>query len=302
MVRNSYKREDVFVCRHESHEGFCHRVSAHHVLREKRCHPSGCLEFLWKCKLLGKGGACPKEYRHVGNNCTQCRHYDEEKLHRYPEVILTPEAYRAFQEACREFDEWLEDHEDRLLDAGGRVASIRPHLLRRVDGPRSSLVLRGFLLRLEAAYVGRDGLEDALYLRISRAQQQRHQIAVGDDIEALARISLDRGRLVGAPARRIRIEIRSGNRPATWHEALLDRANAVSVPGQPARCLSCERGVLIDIEQMGSRRSGPRREVLCLEGIGRPRDCPHEAMRAMGMEATEVTEVTEAQFPPACER
>jgi len=153
------------------------------VLREKRCHPSGCLEFLWKCKLLGKGGACPKGYRHVGNNCTQCRYYDEEKLHRYPEVILPPEAYRAFQDACRQFDEWLEDHEGRLLDAGGRVASIRPNLLRRVDGHRSSLVLRGFLLRLEAAFIGRDGLADALYLRISRDQQQRHRIAVGDELE-----------------------------------------------------------------------------------------------------------------------
>jgi len=278
MVRNSYKREDVFVCRHEAHEGFRHRVSAYHVLREKRCHPGGCLEFLWKCKLLGKGGTCPKGYQHVGNNCTQCRHYDEEKIHRYPEVVLPPGAYRDFQEACRRFDEWLEDHEGRLLEAGGRVTCIRPHLIRRVDGRRSSLVLRGFLLRLEPAYVGRDGLEDAFYLRIGRDQQQRQRIAVGDEIEALVRIVLDRGRLVGTSARRLRIETRSGARPFSWHAALLDRATAVTVPGQPARCLSCDRGVLIDVEQMGDRRGGPRREVLCLEGIGRPHECPYEVL------------------------
>jgi hypothetical protein len=278
MVRNSYKREDVFVCRHESHEGFDHRVSAYHVLRERRCHPGGCLEFLWKCKLLGKSGVCPKGYRHVGNNCTQCRHYDEEKLHRHPEIILEPDEYRAFQDSCRRFDEWLEDHEGRFLDAGGRVASIRPHMLRRLDGGRSSLVLRGFLLRLEEAYVGRDGLEDAFYLRISRDQQQRHAIAAGDEIEALVRIVLDRGRLVGTPARRLRIETRGGGRAFRWHEALIDRVSAVAVPQQPARCLGCERGVLIDIEQVGGRGKGPRREILCLEGIGRPRDCPYEAM------------------------
>ncbi len=278
MIRNCYKREDVFVCRHEAHAGFGHRVSAYHVLREKRCHPGGCLEFLWKCKLLGKGGTCPKGYRHVGNNCTQCRHYDEEKIQRYPEVVLAPEAYRDFQDACRRFDEWLEDHGGRVLEAGGRVASIRPHLVRCGDGHRSSLVLRGFLLRLEAAYLGRDGLEDALYLRIGRDQQQRHRIAVGDEIEALARVVLDRGRLVGVSARRMRIEARSGGRPFSWHAALLDRINAVSVPGQPARCLSCERGVLVDVELSGGRRGGRQREVLCLEGIGRPQECPYEAL------------------------
>lgn len=278
MVSNSYKREDVFVCRHESHEGFRHRVSAYHVLVEKRCHPGGCIEFLWKCKLLGQGGACPKGYRHVGSNCTQCRSYDEEKIHRYPELLLSPEDYRSFQEGCRRFDEWIEDHAGRVLECGGRVAGVRPHFLRRLDGTHSTLRLRGLLVRLEAAFVGRDGLEDALYLRVSREQQGRHRIAAGDRIEVLARVFLDRGRLVGSSVHRIQIEERGGRAPLDWQQALIDRISAVPVPPPADRCLRCERGALVDIEDAEGRRRGPRREVLCLEGIGRPQDCPHEAL------------------------
>ena len=111
MMRNCYKREDVFVCRHDMHRGFDYRVSAHHVLREKNCYPHGCVDFLWKCKLLDKGGTCPKGYRHVGNNCTECRHYDEEKIHRYPELLISAMEYRAYQRECRRFDDWLDTHE-----------------------------------------------------------------------------------------------------------------------------------------------------------------------------------------------
>ncbi len=279
MVSNSYKRDDVFVCRHESHGGFRHRVSAYHVLCEKRCHPAGCLEFLWKCKLLGQGGSCPKGYRHVGSNCTQCRFYDEEKIHRYPELLLSPEDFRAFEEACRRFDEWVEDHAGRVQECGGRVTSIRPHLRRRVDGARSTLWLHGFLLRLESAFVGRDGLEDALYLRIGRRQQERHRIAAGDRIEVLARILLDRGRLVGTSVHRVLVEERCGAAAPHWHQALIDRISAKPVAVQAERCLRCERGVLVDIDDDSTgRRSGPRREILCLEGIARPQDCPHEAL------------------------
>ncbi len=279
MIRNAYKREDVFLCRHDSHEGFQHRVSAYHVLIEKRCHPHGCVEFRWKCKLLGKGGRCPKGYKHVGNNCTQCRHYDEEKIQRVPERVLDEEAYREFLEECRRFDEWLEDHEGRILEVGGRVSDIRPHLIRQVDGHRSSLFLRGFLVRLVRAFVGRDGLEDALYLRLGKQQQNRHRIGVGDEIEALGRVVLDRGRLVAEGARRLRVEERGGQPAARWDRALLDREGAVALSEQHGRCLRCERGVLVDVEDASGRRLSRRREMLCLEGIGRPGDCPYEALK-----------------------
>ncbi|MBD3237874.1 MAG: hypothetical protein GF330_14340 [Candidatus Eisenbacteria bacterium] len=277
-MRNSYKREDVFVCRHESHRGFDHRVSAYHVLIEKRCMPHGCIDFVWKCKRLDRGGACPKGYRHVGNNCAQCRFYDEEKVQRRPACLLGEAAYRDFVQDCRDFDAWTERLRGRRVEVGGRITDLRPHLIREIDGRRSRLVLRGFLVRLERGYVGLEGVEDPLYVRIGRRAQQRARLARGDRIDCLAEVGLDRGRLVATGVRRLEVEERGGEAPAAWEAALLSRLDAVAVPDQPERCLRCSRGVLVDVRELGREQRRPRRELLCLEGIGRPEDCPYEAL------------------------
>lgn len=281
MMYNCYKRKDIFVCRHEAHRCFEHRVSAYHVLRVKDCYPAGCLDFIWKCKLLGKGGSCPKGYGHVGNNCTNCRHYDEDKIQRYPELQISTQRYNAFLNDCEQFEEWLDDHIGRLLEVGGTITDIRPNLIRRIDGRRSHLSLKGWLIRLQPAYIDRDGFEDALYLRISPGQQRRQRLAPGDRVEALGFVQFDRGRIVIRDPRRIVVEDRAGAAAAAWDQALLDRLSAVTLQGRPGRCLQCERGVLIDIENNSGRRGGPQREVLCLEGIGRPRECPYEAIQQM---------------------
>jgi hypothetical protein len=281
MMYNCYKRRDIFICRHEAHRCFEHRVSAYHVLHEKQCYPGGCLDFIWKCKLLGKGGSCPKGYGHVGNNCTNCRYYDEEKVQRYPELQISEANYNQFLDDCERFNEWLDDHAGRLLEVGGLVTDIRPNLVRRIDGRRSHLSLRGFLVRLQPGYIDRDGFEDALYLRISPGQQRRQQLATGDRIEALGFVRFDRGRIVIREPRRLQVDQRSGEEAAAWDQALLDRLGAVSLKGRPGRCLQCERGVLIDIEDAAGGRHGPRREVLCLEGIGRPDECPYEVIQQM---------------------
>lgn len=281
MMRNPYKREDVFVCHHEAHRGFGHSVSAYHVLVEKNCFPEGCLEFRWRCQRLGKGGVCPKGYKHVGTNCNHCRFYDEEKIQRLPELQLNETAYRAFLDECREFDEWLEDQRGHILEVGGMVSSIRPRLVREEDGRRSRLRLLGFLVRLCPSFAGRQGFADPIFLRISGGQQRRFRLAEGDRLEAEGEIHLSRGRLVVARPRRMYIEERGGQPPAKWEQALLDRVGAVRLEGQPERCLHCERGVLVDVEDLAGRRNGPRREVLCLEGIGRPDACPYEALEAI---------------------
>ncbi len=281
-MQNCYKREDVFLCRHESHRRFEHRVSAYHVLREKQCYPDGCVSFAWKCKLLDKGGTCPKGYRHVGSNCTQCRLYDEEKIDRQPVLLLAPDVFQSFLDECRSFDDWLEGIRERPMEVGGQITDIRPYLTRRVDGSRTTLRLNGFLVRMRPAFVGRDRFEDAIYLRLSRSQQERLRLAPGDRIEAQGWMRLDRGRLVAMQPRRISVEEHGGGTPARWDQALLDRVGAVPLPDQAERCLRCERGVLVDVEQLDvavATPGGPRRQLLCLEGIGRPAECPFEVLR-----------------------
>jgi hypothetical protein len=283
---NCYKRDDVFLCRHESHGRFDYRVSAYHVLVERRCYPDGCIAFAWKCKRMHKGEGCPKGYHHVGSNCTQCRFYDEEKIQRRPAVLLDEERFADFLEECRRFDEWLEEVRQRPLELGGLVTDIRPHLVRRVDGRRSSLTLRGYLARLQPGFIGLRGLEDAIYLEVSRTQQERHRLAPGDQIEAEAWVRLDRGRLVGVRSRRVQVEQRNGGEAPGWDRALLDREGAVALPDQPERCLRCPRGVLVDVEEITSHRGrrvprAQRRQLLCLEGIGRPQECPFEALQEL---------------------
>ncbi|MCK4412276.1 MAG: hypothetical protein KAY32_01905 [Candidatus Eisenbacteria sp.] len=284
-MRNCYKRDDIFTCRQEVHRRFDHRVSAFHVLCEKGCYPEGCVSFVWKCKLLGKGGRCPKGYRHVGSNCTQCRYYDEEKIHAHPELQVSAEAYVAFLAECAEFDEWLAGHARRPVEVGGRVSDIRPCLVKVLEGSRARTHLRGFLLRLERAYVGLQGFDDPIYLPVSRGQQERLRLAAGDRVEAEAWVRLDRGRLLGDRPRRLRVEERGGEAPPRWDGALLDCLGAVPLHDQPERCLRCERGVLVDVETPagpgGPPRGRRRRELLCLEGIGRPNDCPYQALREL---------------------
>jgi len=254
------------------------------VLVGRRCYPNGCIRFLWKCKLLGKGGTCPQGYRHVGNNCAQCRHYDEEKIRHRPELVLGAAEFADFLEDCRRFDEWMAAQRGSRREAGGEISDVRPHLVRRIDGHRASLVLRGFLLRLSPAFVGLHGIEDPLYIRLTRGQQERHRLAPGDRIECEGYLELDRGRLVIHLASRLRVEARSGAVAAAWDQALVDRIGAARIHGQPERCLRCPRGVLVDVEALGNRPGpspGRRRELLCLEGIGRPEDCPYEALQSL---------------------
>ncbi len=320
-MRNIYKRDDIFVCRNQAHGRFGHRVSAYHVLKEKGCYPDGCLSFLWKCKLLGKGGACPKGYRHVGSNCTQCRHYDEEKVHRRPEALVSEREFEEFREECRSFDDWVASVSTRPIAIGGTITDVRPHVVKRIDGPRSSLSLQGFLLRLLPAFVGLQGFDDPIFLSITRAQQRAQRLAPGDRIEVEAWVRLDRGRIVGQGARSWQIDERGGGKPADWEQALIDRLGAVPLADQPDRCLRCERGVLVDIESVdaqagvragraglhaagqnhagvraatregraaGQNHAGKtrgfsmvrRRELYCLEGIGRPKDCPYSHFQA----------------------
>ena len=85
---NQYKRTDVFRCNYESHAKFENKVSVYHVLKKKKCWPTGCLSFKWTCRLLNKGKKCIRGYDFMGKKCDGCSYYDDIKIHNQPQSLI----------------------------------------------------------------------------------------------------------------------------------------------------------------------------------------------------------------------
>jgi hypothetical protein len=143
VLINQYKRQNVFQCGHKAHFRFEKNVSVYHVLKEKKCHPEGCIYFLWKCRLLNKGHSCPKGYQHVGRNCFSCKNYFEEKITYQPEILLNKEEFENFQRELEEFENWLEGAIGKRVEFSGTVNSVKPHFKKKKFGSKESLTFPG---------------------------------------------------------------------------------------------------------------------------------------------------------------
>ncbi len=269
-MRNPYKRTDVFRCRHESHARFGYRVSAYHVLRAKKCYPNGCVVYKWFCHRFAKGKPCVRGFSHVGRLCVGCTHYRDTRVHYQPEVVLSDSDFREFLDEVEEFEDWLAEHRYRRVDALGTVTLIRPLLRKIVEKNGARIVLAGYLVRLDEAFLGVTGLEDPVYLQVSAHQQRRYGFRIGDRVEFQAHVGLDRGRLLLRELSRVEFVERGEPASARWDEdvaAVVARLVATRIPDDAERCLSCPRAVLVDVEFHGEPARGRRRELFCLEGV-----------------------------------
>ena len=282
---NQYKRLDVYRCKLQSHETFAGRVSVHHVLKVKRCLPDGCFYFKWRCRLLDKGATCKKGYKHAGKNCQGCRYFVDEKIHKVPVLLLSGAEFERFELELEDFENWLESNLGRRLEVYGRVNFVGPLLRKDVYHNRSRVSLRGFLVNFAECYLGRTHFEDLVYLSLSPGAHARLELARGDLLEFEAELTLDNGRLVLVKPRSVEFVERAESRssPDTG-EALVAARTANVVGEQSDRCLSCERGRLVDVARHG-RTSGPRisRQLFCLEGVGDPELCCYRALKELGI-------------------
>ena len=282
---NQYKRTDIFRCKLQSHQSFAGRVSAYHVLKVKKCLPEGCIYFKWRCRLLEKGARCEKGYNYPGKNCTNCRFYYDEKLHKIPEVQLDDSSYRLFQEELEEFEDWLRDNLGRRLEIYGRINFVGPRLVKTVYPKHSRLSLRGYLVNFAECFLGRTRMEDFVYLPIGSGVQHRLCLARGDLVTFEAEPALDEGRLVLTRPGRWEIDERGPERfEPERSQALVDAHSAELLEEQSERCISCERGRLVDVyerELDGGRFLG--RELYCLEGVAEPERCCYSALKKLGI-------------------
>jgi len=279
---NQYKRLDVFRCKVDSHDSFHGTVSVYHVLKVKRCMPEGCFYFKWRCRLLEGGGTCRKGYKHPGKNCSNCRFYYEEKIHKVPSVQLTETAYREFLLELENFEDWLAENLGRRLEVYGRVNFIGPLLVKILYPKTSRVSLKGYLVNFAECYLGTTHFEDFVYLRLSSKSQQRLRLARGDLVEFEAELTLDEGRLVLVHPRRFEFIERSGQEFAPeLSEAIVQARTATVVNDQSERCLTCERGRLVDVIDSSGNGRGLTRELFCLEGVRDPSTCCYAGLKSL---------------------
>jgi len=278
---NQYKRQDVFRCSHEAHERFNNAVSVYHVLVKKKCYPGGCIYFKWKCKKLDKGAPCPRGYKHVGRGCASCRYFYDIKVIRRPEVLLADREFKQFKRDLADFEQWLREHDGRLVEFSGRVNSVKPRfsLERNRTGVRVSFT--GFLLNFVDGAVNARLFNDLLYVPISPRMQRRFGFGRGDTVECKAVFAVQDGSVV---LRNIRgVEVFERGEPCFWTDSrarVALQTGAVLIYQSPA-CYCCERGVLVPVTGEHSGKKEPRRVMFCLEGIEDPRLCCYAAQKTL---------------------
>jgi len=280
-VENPYKRSDVFRCRQEAHRRFGGKVSAHHVLKEKKCWPFGCIYFVWHCIRLEKGGRCPHRFTVPGRKCTGCMHYVEEKLHFQPELILDAEAFERFDEQRESFDAWFEKACSVRQAVAGRIAAVKPWFEKSVEPKASGLRLRGYLLVMKKGFIGLDALDDVFYIRVPRTLMAQHRFVPKMKIEMSGEIREDRGRIVVHHPKNIETMNRGWGIRWTDENALVSVRTATLLEEQPDRCLACPWGALADVIDRSDREERKYRNLFCLKGIIDPDACYVQAERKL---------------------
>lgn len=283
---NQYKRLDVFRCNYESHSKFDNKVSVYHVLKKKKCWPTGCISFKWKCKFIDKGKRCIKGYRYIGKNCGGCSYYEDIKIHNQPQISLSQEDTAHFWEELQEFEDWFETHSSRELSIFGNLVSVKPFLKKYISHNREQLHLTGYNLVFLNGYLGTTEYQDFFYAPISTARQTQYQFSAGDQIEFRAKLSLDQGRLIVRQMWQLEFIEKSKKTPLTLSDILVAKETATIFKTQSRKCLHCPHSVLVDV--LGNRKDGAniRRELFCLKGIPDPEFCTVQVMEALAQVST----------------
>jgi hypothetical protein len=268
--KNLYKQTDVFKCVHDVHLHFKAQMSPYYILMEKKCYPHGCVYFRWKCKLLAKQHKCFRNFSKVGKQCSNCRYFYEEKIHQYPEFVEQKIKSDEFLENFYEFNEWVQHLKKERVVCEGTVHEVKADFVLKKDGNQYRLFLRGYLVSFQEGYIDNQFFEDKFYLTISSRTQKQLLFRQDDVIEFKAGLRIDRGRFKFFKSGSFYFQQR-GMPEAIPKQDPLAQLNYSIYIDQPAQCLNCRHGLLVDIE---TQDPGPRRTVICLQGIADYKNCP----------------------------
>jgi len=272
--KNLYKVNGIFLCPHRQHKHSEKGTSVWHILKNKKCYPDGCISFLWKCRKFDQRRKCHRDKKHVGRECFSCKFFYEEKLMFQPEVKISQDKFAEFQEQLVEFEDWLELLKGKRIEVRGTIDRILPLLVNNSYDRRLRIECRGILFYFRSGIFGYDRFDDPFYARLSFKTYERYKLSVGDEIDMLAELRIDRGRFVFWKTGSIEV-VRPGNGEQVPLNSLQQAKFTGSlIDGQPAKCLTCINGLMIDNIKADGRKE-PRRLVYCLRGVADYHYCPY---------------------------
>jgi hypothetical protein len=274
VIKNLYKASGLFNCHHPAHKQFGYEVSPYHVFFVKKCHPAGCVEFLWRCRKFEKGHVCPRGFKHVGRGCFSCKQYHENKISYVPETNMDANQVRDFIDDLREYRGWLESMNGKSVEFAGVVDAIRPHLVMRLDSNRSAVSMDGFYASFERGHLGRDLFDGRIYLKIPGSLLEKTAMAPGDKVDLSAIFSESRGRIIMHRPRRLEISGSGRESHISVSRALVGRATGKIIASSIEYCNGCPYCSLVDVEDMSRQQPLRYRRFYCLRGVGDSENCP----------------------------
>ncbi len=272
--RNLYKRSDIFFCPHRLHKHRETGTSAWHIIKHKQCFPQGCMTFRWRCRKFESGQKCPRKKKHVGKDCFSCPFFFDIKETYQPEMKLQEAEYSDFLREFDDFEEWVEGLKGRRIEVRAIIKSINPLLVNHGNNGVPKIAGRGVLLYFREGIFGYDRFLDPFYARLTFNVYDRYRVAVGDEIDFKGQLQIDRGRFVIDRVGGIETIRSNDGETANLKAFRQAKFTGTVIDGQPAKCLRCQHGLLIDSVN-GDGRSQPRRLMYCTKGVADYRFCPY---------------------------
>ena len=269
-MRNFYKQNDIFICKHDTHKHFSSKMSVYHILEEKKCYPDGCVYFRWKCKILAKKKKCHRNFSTVGKHCFSCTHFYEEKIHQFPQFKINEIEKNNFFEQYSEFGEWIDSLENKRVFCEGTINSILPDFTVNKKNEKLNIGINGFLVTFNEGFIEDQHFEDSFYLHVDSMQQNKFNLRENDEIEFKAILKIIDGRLELFYAKHFNFYLRGKSKPLLRSDLLVSLNSAITFEIQHQKCKSCGFSVTPRIH---NNNSGKNRVLICSKGINDPEFC-----------------------------
>ena len=276
-MRNLYKQNNIFVCKHDTHKHFSSKMSVYHILEEKSCYPDGCVYFKWKCKILAKKKKCHRNFTTVGRHCFSCKHFYEEKIHQFPQLTVEGNEKDDFFDVYGEFCDWIASVENKQIFCEGTIHSVLPDFLINKNNGKLGLGLKGFLIIFKEGFINNQHFEDTFYLHLDSMLQNKLRIRLDDEVEFKAILKEKDGRIELVAPRQFNFYLRGKSKPLLRGDLLVSLNTATTFSVQHEKCKKCSFSIIPRIQ---NSNSGSNRVLICSKGIQDPELCLENVERA----------------------